>query len=343
MEKRSLEAILETNYPAEYEAAAMNAIDTCLQLQPKERFVMITDEASLPIGASILDHVKKVTKRFDVFVLEDFGMRPMRHMPKDILDALYKAKVSIYACTTQTGELQHRIEMMDVINLNCIRHGHMVNITHDIMLVGMNADFHKVDEISTRLIEKTRKASRITAKTPKGTDLVAEFSPHLNWVKTSGIISPEKWGNLPGGEIFTSPTRVNGTFVVDGVVGDYLCSKYGDLKDSPLEIIIEDSRIVKCFSENTELLEEFVQYCMTDENSNRVGEFAIGTNIALDRVIGNILQDEKLPGIHIAFGYPYCEHTGAKWRSSTHIDVVGRDFDIWVEDEQVMERGKFIF
>ena len=43
----------------------------------------------------------------------------------------------------------------------------------------------------------------------------------------------------------------------------------------------------------------------------------------VERVIGNILQDEKFPGVHIAFGDPYGAHTGAKWKSSTHIDVVG--------------------
>ena len=62
-----------------------------------------------------------------------------------------------------------------------------------------------------------------------------------------------------------------------------------------------------------------------------MGEFAIGTNIGVTRVIGNILQDEKFPGIHIAFGDPYGEHTGAKWSSSTHIDVVGLNFNIWLE------------
>ena len=62
--------------------------------------------------------------------------------------------------------------------------------------------------------------------------------------------------------------------------------------------------------ENKELLEEFRAYTSTDENSNRVGEFAVGTNTACTRVIGNILQDEKIPGIHIAFGHPYAEHTG---------------------------------
>jgi leucyl aminopeptidase (aminopeptidase T) len=59
-------------------------------------------------------------------------------------------------------------------------------------------------------------------------------------------------------------------------------------------------------------------------------------------VIGQILQDEKYPGIHIAFGNPYGAHTGAEWFSSTHIDVVGRNFDIWVDGEQIMRSGQFL-
>ena len=88
---------------------------------------------------------------------------------------------------------------------------------------------------------------------------------------------------------------------------------------------------------NTELLEEFTAYTMTDENSNRVGEFAIGTNIACDHVIGNILQDEKLPTNHMAFGHPYSAHTGADWVSTTHIDCVSIKNNIWFDGKQVME------
>ncbi len=170
----------------------------------------------------------------------------------------------------------------------------------------------------------------------------AELSPKLNWVKTSGLITPAKWGNLPGGEIFTSPFNSNGRFVVDGVVGDYLCQKYGDIGATPLTIEIKDNRIAKLACKNKELLKEFDAYCHTDENSNRVGEFAIGTNLACTHIIGHILQDEKLPGIHIAFGHPYSEHTGQTWKSTTHIDCVGRHFDIWLDDEQVMAKGKFL-
>ncbi len=73
-----------------------------------------------------------------------------------------------------------------------------------------------------------------------------------------------------------------------------------------------------------------------------MGEFAIGTNIGVHDVIGNILQDEKIPGVHVAFGDPYGSYTGAKWTCSTHIDVVGRKFDIWADDRIIMRNGGFV-
>jgi aminopeptidase len=126
------------------------------------------------------------------------------------------------------------------------------------------------------------------------------------------------------------------------VVGDYLCAKFGDLKVNPLTIQVKQNRLAEAHSSNRELENDFWCYTHTDENSDRVGEFAIGTNIELRDVIGQILQDEKYPGVHIAFGNPYGAHTGAEWYSSTHIDVVGRKFDIWVDEQQIMRSGQFL-
>ena len=321
---------------------AHNAISVCLKLKPEERITVITDNESLEIASSLVAEIKKTGAEYSLMVIEDYAPRPLKNMPKPILEDLAKSQVSIFCAIAHTGELRSRIDMTEVVDRQNIRHGHMVNINKQIMLEGMRADFNKVDEISERLIQKARTAKTITVKNPGGTNLVAEFSTGLKWLKTSGLISVEKWGNLPGGEIFTSPYNVNGTFVVDGVVGDYLCSKYGDLKNNPLKIEIKDSRIVKMECSLKELLEEFTAYTMTDENSNRVGEFAIGTNIACKAVIGQILQDEKLPTVHIAFGHPYSAHTGADWQSTTHIDCVTIDGSIWLDDEQVMDNGKFL-
>lgn len=324
-------------------AGAHNAINTCLALKQNERITLISDQASLAIAAALLNEIKKVGSKYSVFILEDVAARPLKAMPQIVLDDLAKSQVSIFAAVTQSGELKSRIEMTAIVNKNKIRHGHMVNINRQIMCEGMRADFKKIDQFSERLVQLARKTKIIRAKTAAGTDIVAEFSPKLNWLKTSGLISPDKWGNLPGGEIFTSPMSIDGRFVVDGVVGDYLCQKYGDLAAHPLTIEIKNSRITDLSCSDKELLEEFRAYTLTDENSNRVGEFAIGTNTAIERVIGHILQDEKIPGIHIAFGHPYSEHTGQNWTSTTHIDCVGRNFDIWLDQQQIMEKGVFTF
>jgi aminopeptidase len=326
---------------AELTAGARNAIQVCLRVQPGEKVTLITDEASLSIGASLAREVEAVGARHRAWVLEELAPRPLEHTPREILEDYETSQVSIFAALAQPHELRARMQMTDAVTRRAIRHAHMVNINRQIMMEGMRADFHRVDEISTRVRKIASAAHSIHARTAAGTDLTAELNPGYRWIKTSGMISPEKWGNLPGGEVFTTPGEVNGAFVIDGVVGDYLCQKFGDLRHEPLWIRIQANRLVEASSTNRELEQDFWQYTHTDENSDRVGEFAIGTNIALDHVIGHILQDEKIPGIHMAFGDPYGEHTGAPWRSTTHIDVVGTEFDVWADDRQIMRRGRF--
>jgi aminopeptidase len=294
------------------------------------------------IAASLVRELESVGASYNAFILEELATRPLAVLPAEIIADMEASDVSIFAVQVQQGELKSRMQMTDIVNRRHMRHAHMVNINRQIMLEGMRADFHKVDRISTKVIDLVRKAKRITAKTDAGTDLAADLNPDYKWLKTSGLISPEKWGNLPGGEVFTTPGEVNGTFVIDGVVGDYLCAKFGDLRHQPLTIRMKGNRLTEAFSENKELEQDFWKYTHTDENSDRVGEFAIGTNIEVKDVIGHILQDEKFPGIHIAFGNPYGEHTGAQWYSSTHIDVVGTKFNIWVDDAQIMRSGKFL-
>jgi aminopeptidase len=329
-------------FDPELTPGACNAVKVCLRVQSGEKVTIITDEATKEIAASIVRELEAVGAPFHAWVLEDLAPRPLTDLPPEIIDDLETSQVSIFAVQAQTNELRSRMQMTDVVNRRRIRHAHMVNINRQIMLEGMRADFLKVDRISVKVVEMLRRAKQVRAKTAAGTDLVADLNPNYRWVKTSGIISPDKWGNLPGGEVFTTPGEVNGTFVVDGVVGDWLCAKFGSLRESPLTIRVKGNRLVEAHSANHALESDFWSYTHTDENSDRVGEFAIGTNIELKDVIGQILQDEKYPGIHIAFGNPYGAHTGAEWYSSTHIDVVGRKFDIWVDDEQIMRDGKFL-
>ncbi len=334
------------SFPPEFRDGAHNAVTTCLRIQRAERVTLITDEATLSIAASLASELDRIGCAWNGFVLEDLAPRPLTSMPPEVLADMEGAQVSVFAVQVQPNELASRMQMTDVVNRRRMRHAHMVNITPEVMLGGMRADFSAVDRLSQAVLDRVRKAKYVRASTAAGTNIFAELEPEYRWFKTSGIISPEKWGNLPGGEVFTAPGEVNGVFVVDGVVGDFLCARYGILRDTPLTINISRNRISTVACANKDLEREFWDYTHTDPNSDRVGEFAIGTNIGVREVIGNILQDEKFPGIHIAFGDPYGAHTGAPWKSTTHIDVVGLGFNIWLGsgngEEQIMREGTFL-
>src|SRR6266849_20222 len=329
-------------FDPEFAIGARNAVNVCLRVQPDEKICVITDEVTIEIAAAIVCELEQLGAPYRAWVLEELAERPLKDLPPQVVKDLESSQVSIFAVQAQRNELRSRMQITDVVNRKKIRHAHMVNINRQIMLEGMRADFQKVDRLSAKVVAMVRKAKRVRATTDAGTDLTAELNPNYRWLKTRGIIPPEKWGNLPGGDIFTTPGEVNGTFVIDGVVGDYLCAKFGSLQENPLTIHMKNNRLTEAHSENRELEDDFWRYTHTDGNSDRVGEFAIGTNIDLKNVIGQILQDEKYPGVHIAFGNPYGAHTGAEWDSSTHIDVVGRKFNIWVDDEQIMRNGKFL-
>ncbi len=90
------------------------------------------------------------------------------------------------------------------------------------------------------------------------------------------------------------------------------------------------------------MISEFEQHLKIDKNGNRIGKFAIVTNTGLSNLVGNLLQDEKFSGIHVAFGHEYPEKTGSDWNSDIHVDAVLRNCTITVENKVIMKDEKFL-
>jgi leucyl aminopeptidase (aminopeptidase T) len=326
---------------AELMIGAQNAVEVCLGVRRGETVTLIADEVSRSVAASLEQAFEQSGAVFTGLLLEDFGPRPMKGAPAPVLDALETTDVGVLCMTPQPGELGARMSIVKVVERRQIRYAHMVGVTPQIMQQGMRADYRMVDRLSDRLRERMLKAETLTVKTEAGTAFKAHFDRHLDWVKTSGLISPRYWSNLPAGEVFTTPGTVDGRFVCDATAGDYFNGKYGDLQATPLVLEIRGGRLVHAECERKDLEDEFWTYCHTDENSDRVGELAFGTNLGLTGMIGNLLQDEKFPGVHIAFGDPYGSQTHADWKSRTHVDVLTRDCDVWIDEDQVIEKGRY--
>src|SRR5882672_5570634 len=321
---------------------AKNAVETCLSIKPGERVALVADEPSRAVAASLAAAIENLHAPCTSLLLEDFAPRPIKSAPAPVLEALETADVGILCMNPQPGELAARMAIVKVVERRQIRYAHMVGVTPEIMRQGMRADYRLVDRLSTTLCERMRTAASLRVETSFGTSLVAAFDPALHWVKTSGIISTRYWSNLPAGEVFTTPGSVDGTFVCDGTAGDYFNAKYGSLDGTPLVLEIRNGRLTSARCDRADLERDFWNYCHTDENSNRVGELAFGTNLSLREMIGILLQDEKVPGVHLAFGDPYGNQTHADWKSRTHVDVLSRHCDVWIDDEQVIAQGQYL-
>ncbi|MGB0035001.1 MAG: aminopeptidase, partial [Candidatus Acidiferrales bacterium] len=321
---------------------ARNAVETCLAIQPGERVTLIADRSSAEVAASLAYALDQRGAVSDSFLLENLASRPLGRAPQPVLDSLEHADAGILCMQPLEGELGARKDIVGVVERRRIRYAHMVGVTSQIMQQGMRADYTMVDKLSECLLQRMHSARSLTVRTAAGTSLVAAFDPGLDWVKTSGLISRRYWSNLPAGEVFTTPAKVDGTFVCDGTAGDHFCGKYGDLQKTPLVMEIRGGRLISAKCSRKDLEQEFWSYCHTDENSDRVGELAFGTNLSLSDMIGVLLQDEKLPGVHLAFGDPYGSQTHARWSSSTHVDVLARRCNVWIDDEQVISEGRYM-
>ena len=331
------------------EKGAYQAVNVCVQLKPGERVVIITDNKTKKVADVIKKEAERVSPgNTSVFVMEDFGERPEDgsnplKFPDKIKKEIEKADVSFYAAQTKKGELQSFRQPMLKLITGSKRHAHMPNINSLLMETGMCADYKKIQEISRRVYEIVKKAKEIKVTTPTGTRLIAEFSQKMKWVSYDGIINkPGFWSNLPDGEVATCVLNIEGIVVVDGVLGDYFSKKYGLLEKTPVTLKIENGRVISVRCDNQELVKDLKEYMKQDENANRIGEFAIGTNLSLNKLVGVLLQDEKFPGVHIAIGHGYPEKTGADWNSKAHVDAVLKNPTIDVDGRIIMKNGRFL-
>lgn len=331
------------------EFGAYQVINNCLKVKSGEKVSIVTDKKANHIGNAIKEQALKITPNVKLFVMEDFGERPddgskPLPFPKEIADFLPTCDVSIYSATGKKGELQSfRIPMLTIVDeKKTIRHGHMPGIDDTLMETGMAADYAKIQETNAKVLKNVEGAKHAHVTTAAGTNFEVDLNPEWKWFNCDGNIKPGKWSNLPDGEVFTCAKNANGTVVVDGVLGDYMSEKFGIITKTPVKFEIKNGRVASLSCTNKEIEKELHEYIKMDENANRVGEFAIGTNIGLDRLVGNLLQDEKFPGVHIALGHGYPDKTGSDWDSKAHLDMVITKTTVEIDGKTIMKEGKFV-
>jgi leucyl aminopeptidase (aminopeptidase T) len=328
---------------------AYQAIVNCIKLKPGEQLCIVSDHVTKHIADLFVEEALKITPKVKVFIMEDYGARPPDgsdplKFPAEIGEYLKGSQASIYAADRFKGELESfRNPMLRLIeSLGHVRHAHMPAIKDELMETGMNADYSVVQALCKKLHALLTPARHVKVTTRLGTDLELDLDPAWKWMIDDGNIRTENWSNLPAGEIYTCVKNADGTAVIDGVMGDYFAGRYGLLEKNPVTIVIKDDRITSFKCSNDALVKDLVEFSRQDENANRLGELGIGTNIALEKLTGTLVQDEKFPGVHIAMGHGYPRFTGSDWDSKAHLDMVMKETTIVVDGRTIMKDGKFM-
>ena len=148
---------------------ARNAIRDCLRLQPNERITIITDEATREIAAALQPEVEEVGS--ELRRLRSRGIRRSVRSPTcrasfSTISPLRRSRFS--ARKRRRGELGSRMQMSAVVNKHHIRHGHMVNISRQIMLRRNAGRFPAIDALSQRAQSSALAAPNASAAARRG-------------------------------------------------------------------------------------------------------------------------------------------------------------------------------
>ncbi len=322
---------------------AENAV-RCMGITAADRVLILTDFEREGIARRVA--VAALERRADVTVrfLEHYGERPLTVFSDELRQDIIHARptASFYIATAKPGEITFRLPMLPfLVNELGVRHGHMIGIDEQLMTQGMCADYDEIFSLTNQVYDLVRNAKTIHVTSAKGSDVTATFHKDWKWIPCHGRYHTQgMWGNLPEGEVFTAPASVDGVLVCD-VLGDFFSEKYGVLAH-PVTLVVKDGYVTSVSSEDEEVANDVRAYLFSTPNGNRAGEFAIGTLTSLKQLVGNMLQDEKMPGLHVAFGNPYPEFTGADWHAKIHVDVIPSVCTIEVDGRVIMRDGAFL-
>ena len=199
------------------------------------------------------------------------------------------------------------------------------------------ADYQAIARGTETLANALNGTNSLRITSEGGTDLMLGVHGG-EWFAERGLCNrPGDFSNLPGGEVSIAPVDAEGVLVVDGSI-----NPVGHL-ESPLEIVINQRRIVSIEGDHAKQLISFLEEFGPD--AFNIAEIGIGMN-PMARLCGTVLEDEKVLGtVHIGVGDN--SHMGGRTLArlvpvDVHIDGVVVSNPKLFADDQLVDPRKFI-
>ena len=305
-------------------APARTAVRQCLDLQPDESCLVVTDDKREPIGRALYEAAREVTE--DSVLLQYPPLDQHGQEPDATVAAALKAADVFLAPTSKS--LSHTRARQNACEAGA-RGATLPGITDDVFTTGLDADYEEIAAECAAMLEQVADAEEIRVTSPQGTDVTFEFEGR-EWLSDTGIVhEPGDFSNLPAGEVFTSPSNANGQYVVDGTIRPHDLLEEGQTVTFEVEdgyvTDIDDPAVAAEFETAAEEV---------GRDAYNLAELGIGTNVAVTELSGSVLLDEKAGGtVHIAVGDD--ASIGGDTDAPIHSDGVLREPTVYVDGEEI--------
>jgi aminopeptidase len=322
--------------------AARRVVEGSLGVVAGDRLVIIVDVGREALGAALSEAAMSVGGHPEVAVLERFGRRPLRALPAPLKALLGNAQASSLLVSFEDGEWEMRLELVNAVTAQSLRHAHMVGLGRKAMLTGFSVDPQRVLDATRAVRMRLRPDSVLQLRSPIGSDLTVKLDPKARWQERVGLIRPGRWENLPSGELFTCPAEVNGVFVSNASLGGAFGAAAGVIERTPVRFEIKAGvcRGVQCADRG--LASNIEAALRAERHGDRVGMAVLGTNVGIRDATGEVICDQNLPGLHVGFGATFSQQTGASWDSSSQLLCTASGADVDLDGAPLLRNGRYL-
>ncbi|MHB8905400.1 MAG: aminopeptidase [Melioribacteraceae bacterium] len=311
--------------------ASIIAIRDCMGTQPNESVLIVTDEFKKKIGYSLFQNAKRLGHEslfIEMKSKEMHGQEPM-HQVAELMKMF-----DVVLCPTAKS-LTHTNARRNASALGA-RIATFPGITEEIMIRGLNADYHRIAALTIKLQEILNDVNIVRVTSPIGTDITMDITGRKALPSKGLFHKKGESGNLPTGEAYIAPLegKSNGVFFVDGSM-----ASLGVVKGKPIRVEVKDGFAVNISggSQAKKLDETLNKFGNLSRN---IAEFGIGTNHKA-KLSGVLLEDEKVMGtIHIALGDN--KSMGGNVDIPIHLDGVVKKPTVFFNGKMIMKNGKLL-
>ena len=311
--------------------ASIIAIRDCMGTQPNESVLIVTDEFKKKIGYSLFQNAKRLGHEslfIEMKSKEMHGQEPI-HQVAELMKMF-----DVVLCPTAKS-LTHTNARRNASALGA-RIATFPGITEEIMIRGLNADYHRIAALTIKLQEILNDVNIVRVTTPLGTDITMDITGRKALPSKGLFHKKGESGNLPTGEAYIAPLegKSNGVFFVDGSM-----ASLGVVKGKPIRIEVKDGFAVN-ISGGSQAKKLDATLNKFGNLSRNIAEFGIGTNHKA-KLSGVLLEDEKVMGtIHIALGDN--KSMGGNVDIPIHLDGVVKKPTVFFDDKMIMKNGKLL-